>query len=157
MKCGFAVRFSSHEVARERSPAGMGSGLAASARCHRHVVYAVNFGGTSKSIEALRGASRGSQQLRRFSCNGSAAMAADLPSLASSSGSGVQRHASGSVRSSRRTVPGGHFIVQVKVGIKALPNTSLKRSANGRPPAPGRWYAVHFHRPGAGGLPLSPA
>ena len=39
----------------------------------------------------------------------------------------------------------------------ARPNTSLKRSANGRPPAPGRWYAVHFHRPGAGALPLSPA
>ena len=37
------------------------------------------------------------------------------------------------------------------------PNPSLKRSANGRPPAPGRWYAVHFHRPGAGVLPLSPA
>ena len=37
------------------------------------------------------------------------------------------------------------------------PNPSLKRSANGRPPAPGRWYAVHFHRPGAGVLPSSPA
>ena len=37
------------------------------------------------------------------------------------------------------------------------PNPSLKRSANGRPPAPGRWYSVHFHRPGAGVLPLSPA
>ena len=39
----------------------------------------------------------------------------------------------------------------------AWPNPSLKRSANGRAPAPGRWYAVHFHRPGAGVLPLSPA
>ena len=39
----------------------------------------------------------------------------------------------------------------------AWPNPSFKRSANGRPPAPGRWYAVHFHRPGAGVLPLSPA
>ncbi len=38
-----------------------------------------------------------------------------------------------------------------------LPNPSLKRSANGRPPGPGRWYAVHFHRPGPGGLPLAPA
>ena len=36
------------------------------------------------------------------------------------------------------------------------PNPSFKRSANGRPPAPGRWYAVHFHRPGTGVLPLSP-
>ena len=40
---------------------------------------------------------------------------------------------------------------------KLMPNPSLKRSANGRPPAPGRWYAVHFHRPGAGVLPSSPA
>ena len=39
----------------------------------------------------------------------------------------------------------------------AWPNPSFKRSANGRPPAPGRWYAVHFHRPGAGVLPPSPA
>jgi hypothetical protein len=37
------------------------------------------------------------------------------------------------------------------------PNPSLKRSANGRPPSPGRWYAVHFHRPGLGVLPSSPA
>ena len=39
----------------------------------------------------------------------------------------------------------------------AWPNPSLKRSANGRPPGPGRWYPVHFHRPGPGVLPLSPA
>ncbi len=39
----------------------------------------------------------------------------------------------------------------------SMPNPSLKRSANGRPPSPGRWYAVHFHRPGLGVLPLSPA
>ena len=38
-----------------------------------------------------------------------------------------------------------------------LPNPSLKRSANGRPPGPGRRYAVHFRRPGPGVLPLSPA
>ena len=37
------------------------------------------------------------------------------------------------------------------------PNPSVNRSANGGPPAPGRWYAVHFHRPGAGVLPSSPA
>jgi len=40
---------------------------------------------------------------------------------------------------------------------RAEPNPSLKRSANGRPPGPGRWYAVHFHRPGPGVLPSSPA
>jgi len=37
------------------------------------------------------------------------------------------------------------------------PNPSVKRSANGRPPSPGRWYAVHFHRPGLGVLPSAPA
>jgi hypothetical protein len=36
------------------------------------------------------------------------------------------------------------------------PNPSLKGSANGRPPAPGLRYAVHFLSPGAGVLPLSP-
>ena len=39
----------------------------------------------------------------------------------------------------------------------ALPNPSLKRSANGRPPGPGLRYAVHFLSPGPGGLPSSPA
>ena len=37
------------------------------------------------------------------------------------------------------------------------PNPSLKRSTNGRPPGPGRWYVVHFHRPGPGVQPSSPA
>ena len=36
-----------------------------------------------------------------------------------------------------------------------MPNPSLKRSANGRPLGPVRWYSVHFHRPGPGGLPLA--
>jgi hypothetical protein len=40
---------------------------------------------------------------------------------------------------------------------KLRPNPSLKRSANGRPPGPGLWYSVHFHRPGPGVLPLAPA
>ena len=35
--------------------------------------------------------------------------------------------------------------------------SSLKRSANGRPPGPGRRYAVHFRQPGPGGLPSSSA
>ena len=38
-----------------------------------------------------------------------------------------------------------------------LPNPSLKRSANGRPPGPVWRYAVHFRQPGPGVLPLSPA
>ena len=36
------------------------------------------------------------------------------------------------------------------------PNPSLKGSANGRPPGPGRRYAVHCLRPGPGVLPSSP-
>ena len=39
----------------------------------------------------------------------------------------------------------------------AWPNPSVNRSANGRPPSPGRWYAVHFRQPGPGVLPLAPA
>ena len=47
---------------------------------------------------------------------------------------------------------------QAKAPLRAArSNPSLKRSTNGRPPAPGWWYAVHFHRPGAGVLPSSPA
>ena len=38
-----------------------------------------------------------------------------------------------------------------------LPNPSLKRSANGRPPGPGRRYGVHCLQPGPGVLPSSPA
>ncbi len=41
--------------------------------------------------------------------------------------------------------------------VALRPNPSLKRSTNGRPPGPVRWYAVHFHRPGPGVLPLAPA
>ena len=128
------------------------------ARCYGQVFYSVSTGGASKSIEALRGAVCGSLQLRRLSCGGSAAMAAIVPSLATGGGSGGQQQASVSVHLPRRTVAGGHAVVPGNVSINtALPNPSLKRSANGRPPAPGRWYAVHFHRPGAGVLPLSPA
>ncbi len=38
-----------------------------------------------------------------------------------------------------------------------LPNPSLKRSANGRPPGPVSRYGVHFLLPGPGVLPSSPA
>ena len=36
------------------------------------------------------------------------------------------------------------------------PNPSVEARPNGRPPGPGRWYAVHFHRPGPGVPPLVP-
>ena len=52
------------------------------------------------------------------------------------------------------------FILQYKArqvhGVpRVRPNPSLNRSANGRPPGPGWWYAVHFHQPGPGVLPLA--
>ena len=36
------------------------------------------------------------------------------------------------------------------------PNPSFKARPNGKPPGPGRWYGVHFHRPGPGVLPSAP-
>ena len=52
----------------------------------------------------------------------------------------------------------GHWQVQRWHASGAtLPNPSLKRSANGRPPGPGRRYGVHFRQPGPGVLPSSPA
>jgi hypothetical protein len=38
-----------------------------------------------------------------------------------------------------------------------MPNPSLKRSANGRPPGPVWRYEVHSRQPGPGALPLSSA
>ena len=158
MKCGFAVSFSSHEVAPERSQPAPNSGLKMAARCHGQVDYSVDTGGTSQGTEALRGAVCGSLQLRRLSCSGSAAIAAIVPSLATGDGSGGQQQASVSVRLPRRTVAGGHAVVPGNVSINtALPNTSLKRSANGRPPGPATGYGVHFPVAGPGVLPLSPA
>ena len=39
----------------------------------------------------------------------------------------------------------------------AASNPSVKLSTNGMPPGPGWWYAVHFHQPGPGVMPLAPA
>ena len=40
--------------------------------------------------------------------------------------------------------------------VALRPNPSFEARPNGKPPGPGRWYGVHFHRPGPGGLPLVP-
>ena len=37
-----------------------------------------------------------------------------------------------------------------------MPNPSFEARPNGKPPGPGRWYAVHFHRPGPGVMPSVP-
>ena len=129
MKCGFAVSFSSHEVAPERSQPALNSGLEMAAMCHGQVVYSVNTGGASRGIGALRGAVCGSLQLRRLSYSGSAAMAAIVPSLATGGGSGGQQQSSVSVRLPRRTVTGGHAVVPGNVSINtALPNPSTRTS-----------------------------
>ena len=47
--------------------------------------------------------------------------------------------------------------VSPRLAPRARPNSSLKRSANGRPPGPARRNAVQFLRPGPGVLTLAPA
>jgi len=50
----------------------------------------------------------------------------------------------------------GKFKAQCR-SLHALgPNPSFEARPNGKPPGPGRWYAVHFHRPGPGVLPSVP-
>ena len=48
------------------------------------------------------------------------------------------------------------FAVGVASVRCVLSNPSLKWSANGRPPGPGRRYPVHFRQPGPGVPPSSP-
>ena len=57
------------------------------------------------------------------------------------------------LRASRQLMSG----IRLSYGGSVRPNPSLKRSANGRPPAPGCRYAVHCRHPGAGVLPSSSA
>ena len=56
----------------------------------------------------------------------------------------------------QRQQPRIRQMCNVSIPRALRPNPSVNRSANGRPPSPGRWYAVHFHRPGLGVLPSSP-
>ena len=49
-----------------------------------------------------------------------------------------------------------HFSRSSRLPHQPPPNTTLNRSANGRPPGPGRRYAVQCLRPGPGVLPSSP-
>ena len=68
---------------------------------------------------------------------------------------GPQRGA-GSLGCGPREVTGLGQARRPRSPCAVLPNPSLKGSTNGRPPAPGRRYAVHCLRPGAGVLPLAP-
>jgi hypothetical protein len=56
-----------------------------------------------------------------------------------------------------RHVPSNSAPSQFRASAPAWPNPSLKRSANGMPPGPGRRYTVHFRLPGPGGTPSAPA
>ena len=99
--------------------------------------------GASRPVIWLAALARGASALKRLWCW-----------LATE----VQPQEASAVLPSSRSVPQhSGYTVRLRAPARALPNPSLKRSANGRPPAPGRWYAVHFHRPGAGVLPSSPA
>ena len=69
---------------------------------------------------------------------------------------GRQRGA-GSAWGGPRGVTGPGQAQHTRAQGAALPNPSLKRSANGRPPGPGRRYVVHCRLPGPGVLPSSPA
>ena len=132
MKCGFAVSFSSHEVAPVWSQPALNSSLTTVARCPCQVNYSVNTGGRSKGTEALRGAGCGSLQLRRLSCSGSAAISAIVPSFGTGSGSGDRLRTSGSRQLPAHRAQGCCPIVAVRASSKAtLPNPSLKRTHNG--------------------------
>ncbi|CAD5373994.1 hypothetical protein RA210_U400009 [Rubrivivax sp. A210] len=69
----------------------------------------------------------------------------------------VHRRGAGGLCGVAREIPQSWQAHRLGQHRAALPNPSLKRSTNGRPPSPGRWYSVHFHRPGPGGLPSAPA
>jgi hypothetical protein len=71
-------------------------------------------------------------------------------------GRGSQRGA-GSTCNGPRVVTGPGQAHRLHTLGAALPNPSLKRSANGRPPGPVWRYGVHFRQPGPGVLPLAPA
>ena len=69
----------------------------------------------------------------------------------------VQQRGAGSFGSRLGQVTGSWQAQHLRLCRPVQPNPSLKRSANGRPPGPGRWYAVHFHQPGPGVPPSVPA
>ena len=132
MKCGFAVSFSSHEVAPAWSKPSLRSGLTTEASCPCQVNYSVNTSGRSTGTGALREAACGSLQVRRLSCSGSAAMSPNVPSIGAGSGSGDRLRRSGSWQLPAQRASGCWPIVAVRASIKAaLPNPSLKRTHNG--------------------------
>jgi hypothetical protein len=70
---------------------------------------------------------------------------------------GAEREAAAAGYQRQRTFTEPSIGLGIGIGVgSARPNPSLNRSTNGGPPGPGRWYAVHFHRPGPGVPPLAP-
>ena len=68
-----------------------------------------------------------------------------------------QQRGAGNLRDGPSKVTGPSQAHRPRSPRAVLPNPSLKRSANGRPPGPGPRYGVHFLSPGPGVLPSSPA
>ena len=87
------------------------------------------------------------------SVRGAAAASIAFPTLPVRRLKPVAHHVPQRGAGSRR---GGAARNRLALTLSPLPNPSLKGSANGRPPGPGQWYAVHFHWPGPGILPLAP-
>ena len=79
------------------------------------------------------------------------------PSAASRSRVPASTARSGKQPTSRARVTKTYWAKATSPTGTPLPNPSLKRSANGRPPGPGLWPTGHFHSPGPGVPPLAPA
>ena len=71
--------------------------------------------------------------------------------------SNCQQRGAGGFSTKPRKVTGPWQARSLWLYCAVLPNPSLKRSPNGGPLGPSWWYGVHFHQPGPGVLPSSPA
>ena len=88
-----------------------------------------------------------------------AAIGSAWPSLSLVSGGGNTTASSGASppRLGKAVMAFLRSLMCAFVTVPLRPNPSLKRSANGRPPGPGRRYVVHCRLPGPAVLPSSPA
>ena len=156
-KCGFAVNQNSHEGASPRDRISVQSRLRCGPQLGQAALQTVTEFSEQSRSEKLRWNRRQFAKVGRLSCCGSGAAGAPMRSLGMGSGTG-ESHPIGSTTFTPSAARTGSLAAKAgsRLGT-ALPNTSLNRSSNGRPPGPGRSYAVHFHRPGLGVLPLEPA
>jgi hypothetical protein len=114
-----------------------------------------------KVRHALRGAARQSSKRWNFLVLGVAAGQQSAASLSTAAAAMIGRIASScaltSLPTSRSAVRQGFRLRQAhQASAQCGLTTSLKGSANGVPPGPGRRYPVHFRQPGPGVKPLAP-